>query len=83
MLLPSNPIYDLDESVFVVPLQQGGTVNGIRYCSKLNCWQYEISILIGRWWQQNELRPACPNCRALWKGDKCQHCGYSLDDLDT
>lgn len=83
MTLSSGHTYDFGESVYVLTIQKGSTISGIRCCPKACGWLYEVASTPDRWWQQNELRPACPNCYALWEGDRCQHCGYSLDDLDS
>lgn len=70
--------FDFGDAVFIVALQRGGTVDGIRH--RDGGWQYNLSCN-AKWWDEDLLEPACPQCFRRWSGDtQCRHCGYISDD---
>jgi hypothetical protein len=77
-----NHQYDFCDPVFVVPILEGGKVEGIWQRAD-GIWYYRVQGLEQMpfaWWQENQLKPACPRCLCPWDGIvPCGCCGFSTE----
>ncbi len=77
--------FDFNDPVYVLSLQEGGTIQGIWYDSHHNTWWYTLTEFDQsdpvQWGSDDDLKPACPNCFAPWteSASVCGHCGFSID----
>lgn len=75
--------FDFGDYVHVITLQEGGIVEGIWHQGQT--WQYRVvglSKLSVEWWDETELKPACPQCLSKWdQMADCPKCGFSPDNL--
>ncbi|MEP0898030.1 MULTISPECIES: hypothetical protein, partial [Leptolyngbya] len=84
---PTRPLFpdhkfDFGDPAWVVPIQQGGTIEAIWYRQNDDAWLYRLTGLSQpeKWWHEEKLENACPDCGQSWSGTRTCQCGRSPDE---
>ncbi|MBD1876947.1 hypothetical protein H6F75_26025 [Nodosilinea sp. FACHB-131] len=73
-----NHSYDFLDSVYITSQGKGGLVQGIRQDPAANQWLYQLNTTGDRWWAEDELTTACPQCLSpiRFAAPNCKSCGF-------